>query len=190
MEQEEIKKVEAVLFTTGRLMDADEIANILGLASGVVRELLNKLKQEYDNKSSALYIQEVDGKYKLNIRKEYGYIANRILSDREMDSPTTKTLAVIAYKNPTLQSDVIKIRGNKAYDHVSFLLEQGLISSEKHGRTRLLKLTQRFYDYFDTAEREVKEVFDKVKVAGEQGKDLSQDIPAEREEVKEEQKVV
>lgn len=190
MEQDEVKRIEAILFTTGRFMDINEISTLLGIGSpGVVKELLMKLKDEYEKRDSSLGLQELDGKFKLNIKKEYGYLANRIVSDKEMDSPTTKTLAVIAFKNPVTQSEVIKIRGNKAYDHVHFLLEQSLISSEKQGRTRLLKLTQRFYDYFDTAEKQVKEVFDKVKQEGEQGKDLSLDNMGENKEVKPENPV-
>lgn len=190
MEQEDLlKKVEAILFTTGKFMNASELANILGASDGVVRELLIKLKEEYTKKNSALELQELEGKFKLNIRKEYGYLANKLAGEKEMDSPTTKTLAVIAYKSPVQQAEVIKIRGNKAYDHVGFLLEQGLISSEKFGRTRLLKLTPRFYDYFDTAEKEVKEVFLDVKKAGEQGLDLSQDAENTNVNAIEEQKV-
>ena len=152
-------KIEAILFTTGKFMSLDEIGKVAGIGSeGIVKELVEELKKFYDDNQSALYIQENEGKYKLNIRKEYGHLANQLVSSTEMDSPTTKTLAVIAWKNPALQSDVIKIRGNKAYDHVNIIKEQGLVTSEKYGRTRLLKLTPQFFDYFDTAEPQVKEM--------------------------------
>ena len=82
-----------------------------------------------------------------------------------MDSPTTKTLAIIAYKQPVTQSEVIKIRGNKAYDHIKSLREQSLISADRKGRTRLLKVTSNFYEYFDIAETEAK---DKIKQAVEE----------------------
>jgi len=160
---EEKKKVEAVLFSTGRFMTVAEIAEILELKNDTVRETLEELEREYKEKESALTVQSHEDKFKLNIRKEYGYITNRLVSSTEMDSPTTKTLAVIAFKNPALQSDVIKIRGNKAYDHITTLKEQGLVTSEKHGRTRLLKLSDKFYDYFDTAQPNIKEKFEEIK---------------------------
>lgn len=159
---EEKKKIEAVLFTTGRLMTAEEIATVTSMNVDAVKNLLAELKNDYDQKDSAMTIQQVDDKFKLNIKKEYGQITNRLVSTTEMDSPTTKTLAVIAFKNPALQSDIIKIRGNKAYDHITILKDQGLISTEKHGRTRLLKLTPKFYDYFDTAEPAIKEKFKEI----------------------------
>ena len=78
------------------------------------------------------------------------------MTDSELDRPTQETLAIIAYKNPALQSDVIKVRGNKAYDHIKFLKGDNFITSEKNGRTRLLKLTQKFFDYFDVVEDSLK----------------------------------
>src|SRR3989338_4863912 len=198
--QEDKKKVEAVLFTTGKFMAIEEISNGAGIGSpGYVKELLEELRKEYEAKDSAMYIQEVEAKFKLNIRKEYGHIANKLVATTEMDNSTTKTLAVIAYKDPAFQSDIIKIRVNKAYDHIHTLREQGLIATEKSGRTNLIKLTPRFYEYFDTAAKEVKEKFDQIVQQqkqselqieqGEDGKVLKDETPVIKED-KEETKEV
>jgi segregation and condensation protein B len=165
---EDKKKVEAVLFTTGKFMDLQEISKACGIGSiGYIKELIEQLKKEYSEKDSALTIQEIDNKYKLNIKKEYGHITNKLISTKELDSPTTKTLAIIAYKQPVLQSNVIKIRGNKAYDHINILKEQGLILSDKAGRTRMLKLTPKFYDYFDIDDKLLKETLNQIKLKDE-----------------------
>ena len=161
--QDDQRKIEAVLFTTGRFMDLQEIAQVCEFGSvGYVKEQLEELMKAYESKGGALHIVEQDGKFKLNIKKEFGHLANKLVSTSEFDNPTTKTLAIIAFKNPTIQSDIIKARGNKAYDHVKILQENGLVTSEKSGRTRLLKLTSKFYDYFDTADEAVKQVFKTV----------------------------
>lgn len=150
-------KIEAVLFTTGRFLTVSEIASMSGIGSaGIVKELLEELKKDYDSKTSALQIITDGEKWKLNIKKEYLYLTERLLSDSELDFPTQETLAIIAYKNPAVQSDVIKIRGNKAYDHIKLVKEEGFIVSEKLGRTRLLKLTPKFFDYFDVVENSIK----------------------------------
>ena len=144
-------------------MDIDEIAKACELgSSGYVKEQLTQLIMEYRQKNGALHIVEQDGRFKLNIKKEFGHLANNLVSTNEFDSPTTKTLALIAYKNPAIQSDIIKARGNKAYDHIKILAEQCLVTSEKSGRTRLLKLAPKFYDYFDTADQTAKDVFKNV----------------------------
>lgn len=150
------ERVEAILFTTGRYMSAEELARILNHPKEIIQKALDELVNNYSNKDSALEIQKQENKYKLNIKKEHGHLTNKLLASREFDSPTTKTLAIIAYKNPVVQSEIIKIRGNKAYDHIKSLVESGLVTSEKQGRTRLLKLTSNFFDYFDIAEKELK----------------------------------
>ena len=191
---EEKKKIEAVLFTTGRLMTSEEIANATGLTVDVIKNLLTELKNDYDQKDSAMTIQQVDDKFKLNVKKEYGQITNKLVSTSELDSPTTKTLAIIAFKNPALQSDVIKIRGNKAYDHIERLKSEGLVTSERHGRTRLLKLTPKFYEYFDTAEPAIKEKFkeieDKYKEQEQQEKQASAQNNMEKVETREEKQEI
>ena len=59
-----------------------------------------------------------------------------------------KTLAYIAYRQPIPQAKVIAVRGGQAYQHISKLLEMGLIEREKLGKTCLLKTTKVFADYF------------------------------------------
>lgn len=158
VEIEDKNKVEAILFTTGKFMELEEIAKVCGIGSvGYVKEILDELKNDYENKRSSLHILQEGTKYKLNIRSQYGHLANKLVSSSEFDNPTTKTLAIIAYKQPIMQADVIKIRGNKAYDHIRILKESQLITSEKSGRTRVLKLTAKFYEYFDVIDNELRE---------------------------------
>jgi len=148
--EEDVKKVETALFTTGRFLTTEEVSKITGIASiGYLKEIIQKLKQEYDSRDSALYIQEQGDTLKLSVKKDYLYLTEKLLSDCELDRPTQETLAVIAYKTPIMQADVIKIRGNKAYDHVKLLEDLAFVVSEKSGRTRILKVTNKFYDYFD-----------------------------------------
>src|SRR3989344_1089656 len=124
-------KIEAVLFTTGRFIDIEELAKLCGIGSiGIVKEALTALKQDYETRNSALYIVEQGNKFKLNIKKEYLYLTETLLTDSELDKPTQETLAVIAYKNPAMQSEIIKIRGNGAYEHIKLLQELDFVASE------------------------------------------------------------
>ena len=116
---------------------------------GYLKELLEGLKKDYETRDGSLEIISQGEKWKINIRKEYLHLTENLLTDAELDRPTQETLAVIAYKNPAQQHEIIKIRGNKAYDHIGILKELDFVTSEPSGRSRLLKLTQKFYDYFD-----------------------------------------
>jgi len=148
--QDDKNKAETVLFTTGRFLNLDEISKLSGIGSvGYLKELLDGLKKDYETRNGALEIISQGEKWKINIRKEYLHLTENLLTDAELDRPTQETLAVIAYKNPAQQHEIIKIRGNKAYDHIGILKELDFVTSEPSGRSRLLKLTQKFYDYFD-----------------------------------------
>ncbi len=167
-------------------MTVEEIGQACELGStGYVKEQLIELMKEYEQRGGALHIVEQDGRFKLNIRKAYGHLANKLVSSSEFDNPTTKTLAIIAHKHPALQSEVIHIRGNKAYDHISVLKESGLVTSEKSGRTRLLKLTPKFYEYFDTADDRVKQVFSSVEQSVKQQVAVKAGMTVEEVEQKE-----
>lgn len=164
MTKELKKKIEAILFTTAKFTSLDEIAKLCGFGSvALVKQALEELKQEYQQKDSSMVLEEKDNKYKLNIKKEYQALTSKLVSELEFNMPVQKTLAIIAYKNPVLQAEIIKIRGNKAYDHIKLLKDEGFLISEKSGRTKLLKLTSQFYDYFDIVEDQLKQKLEQIK---------------------------
>ena len=162
MEEHE-NKVEAVLFTTGKFTSLDEISKMTSINSiEQIKEVLINLRKEYENRNCALEVVEQGEKWKLNIRKDYVYLTEGFLTNSELDRPTQETLALIAYKQPVLQSDIIKLRGNGAYDHISRLKELEFIESEKSGRTRLIKTSAKFYDYFDVVGEELKQKLENI----------------------------
>jgi chromosome segregation and condensation protein ScpB len=63
-----------------------------------------------------------------------------------------ETLAIVAYKQPIKQSVIIKIRGNKAYEHLDKFEKLNLIKRKKDGHTNILTLSDEFYDYFNVKE--------------------------------------
>ena len=156
-------KVEAVLFTTGKFLTAEEISNLSGLSNEEVIQGISLLFEDYNNRDTSLEIIKLGDKYKLNIKKEHLHITTKLLKDTELNKPTQETLALIAYKQPVLQSLIIKMRGNTAYDHIKDLQQLDFLTSEKTGRTRILKVTQKFYDYFDIVQDDLKQKFEPFK---------------------------
>jgi len=160
-------KVEAVLFTTGKFLNVEEIANLSSLSNDLVIQALQQLIQDYNSRDTSLEIIQQGDKYKLNIKKEHMHITTKLLKDTELNKPTQETLALIAYKQPVMQSIIVKMRGNRAYEHIKDLEQLEFIMSEKSGRTRLLKVTQKFYDYFDIVNDELKEKFKNIELKNE-----------------------
>ena len=157
------KRVEAILFTTGRFVSVEDLARLCEIGSvGLVADVLVLLQKDYAQRDCALAVVCEHDKWRLALRKEYLYLTQKLLTDTELDKATQETLAIIAYKNPAMQSEVIKIRGNGAYEHIKILKEHNFVTSEKFGRTRLLRVTQKFYDYFDVVADTLGEKFSAV----------------------------
>lgn len=152
-------KVESLLFSSGRRMHVEEIAKLCQAAVDDVKEVLKELKTHYDERESSLMIADEGDFWKITVKEQFLSLVRKIVTKTELDKGTLETLAVIAFKYPVLQADVIKVRTNKAYDHMKVLEEYGYITRQKHGRTRLIKLTQKFFEYFDLPEDKLKEAF-------------------------------
>src|SRR3989338_7260327 len=130
-------KIEAVLFITARAITIEEIAQFCSIGSiGTIKEALQALRKDYETRVGSLEIIEEEGRYRLNIKKQYTHLSTKLLSAAELDAP----------KQPVQQADIIKMRGNTAYDHIHALREMEFIASEKSGRTRTLKLAPKFFE--------------------------------------------
>src|SRR3989344_4567876 len=153
------KRIEAVLFAVGKEITTERIASLCSLPNEEVDTIIASLKEEYGQRDHSLQIVKKDHGWKLTVRDEYVPLVSTIVSSTELDRPLMETLAVIAWRYPILQADVIKLRGTGAYDHMRSLEEQGFVIKERSGRTFKLKLTQKFFEYFDLPSAEAKQAF-------------------------------
>ena len=154
-EEENMQKIEAVLFISGKFLSIQEMISLSDLNPITIREVLDKLREKYEKNNSAIEIVEKGGTWKMDVRREYSGIVNRIATgSSEFSKSEQETLAIIAYKQPIKQSVLIKIRSNKAYDHIKKFAEQGLIKKKRTGRTYELSLSDDFFNYFNVAESE------------------------------------
>jgi segregation and condensation protein B len=152
-EKDDLKKIEAILFVSGRFMNMQDLISLSDLNPVVIRDLLEQLEQKYDKQDSALQIIEKNDMWKMDVKSEFSHIINRLATgSSEFSKAEQETLAIIALKQPIKQSVIVKIRGNKAYDHTKKFSGLGLIKKKKIGRTYELTLTGNFYDYFNISE--------------------------------------
>src|SRR3989338_5848310 len=145
----EKNKIEAVLFASGKKLSEDDIAKLAQIDKKQVKIILQGMKHEFEEKETALKLIEENDGWKLTIKEKYIPFIRNIQTETELSKSVMETLGVIAWKYPALQCDIIKIRTNKAYDHLDLLEEAGFISREKSGRTKKIKLTDKFFNYFD-----------------------------------------
>ena len=159
-----LRKIEAVLFISGKFLSMQELISLSDLNPIVIKESLEKLKEKYEKNNSAIEVIEKNGLWKMDVSPEYSGIVNKIATgSSEFSKSEQETLAIIAYKQPIKQSVLAKIRSNKAYDHIKKFADQGLIKKKRAGHTYELSLSDDFYNYFNVAEsgNVLKEVNDK-----------------------------
>jgi segregation and condensation protein B len=151
------KTVESTLFVAGRFMPLQELVAITGINPITLKETLETLQKRYSGDNAFVLIANNDN-YKLDIRPEYHHLINKLASGKsEFTRAEQETLAIIAYKQPITQSVIVKIRGNKAYDHIKKFLEISMLKSKRVGHTLQLSLNENFYDYFNLENKAIKQ---------------------------------
>jgi len=141
-------RIEAVLFTTARVLQINDIAEILEVEDvEAVEEAMLDLIMDYGTRDGALEIDDEDG-YILQVKEEHMDIVEK-LCPVELSKPVLKTLTVIALKEPIRQSVLKEYRSN-AYEHIAELVEKGLVSKtrDKNGRSFNISTTPKFAEYF------------------------------------------
>jgi segregation and condensation protein B len=139
--------VEAALFSAGKPISVEEIAENTGLDRRKVPKALAELQQRYATAHGSLEIGRAGEKWSMQVRTEYVPSTTK-LAPMEIPIKLLKTLALIAYHQPILQSDLKEMVGPKVYDHISELKDLGLVKKRAHERSFHIVTSERFPDYF------------------------------------------
>lgn len=157
------QSLQAILFASAKRLTTHKLAILTRKPEDKVDEALVELEKEINSGSQPMKLVHEGDTWRLSVKEQFLPVVRKIVKKTELPKSILETLAVVAYKAPVLQSEVIKIRTNKAYDHLNYLEENGYVGREKKGRTKLIKLTQKFFDYFDIDEQKLKNKFSIVK---------------------------
>lgn len=157
--EENEKRVEAILFAVGKEISTERIASLCSLEPVDVENIIASLTQKIADLDHSLKLTKKDNGWKLTVKDEFVPLVSTLVSSTELERPLMETLAVIAWKYPILQSDVVKLRNASAYEHMRQLEDIGYIVKERFGRTYKVKLTKKFFEYFDLPSDEAKQAF-------------------------------
>lgn len=157
-------KVEAILFAVGKYLDEETISQLCEIDKRNVKKSLEELKKQYDARNTALMVVQEGSNWKINVREKYLSLVRKIVADTELSKSIMETLAVIAWKTPAYQNEIVKIRGNKCYDHIEELVNAGFVTKDKKGRSYILKTTDKFYNYFDIDQKNLHGVMSEAKM--------------------------
>jgi segregation and condensation protein B len=148
--------LEALLFASDDPLALERLAECAGLEDGrEARTLLEDLRREYEASGRAFSLEEVAGGWQMLTRPVYAPHLARLKRrpDRaRLTGAALETLAVIAYRQPVLRTDVEKIRGVACGDMLRALMERDLVRiagrAEEPGSPLLYGTTPRFLAEF------------------------------------------
>ena len=148
--------IESLLFVAEAPLTVDQIKEVLTLADRkVIKEALNDLIADYNERQGAFMLHEVAGGYQFRTRPEYVPWIKRLLQPKptRLSKAALETLAIVAYKQPLIRSDIEHLRGVDCGGVLRMLLERKLIRvlgrKEIPGRPLIYATTKEFLQVFD-----------------------------------------
>ena len=166
----EQRLVESVLFSASKPVSINEIKEATSLTPNKIKKTLDELIDDYNVKrqdETSMEIIKAGDKFTMQVKKKY-VDQSVMIAKPEIESNLLKTLTLIAFHQPLKQSNLRRMIGTKAYEHVDELATMKLIHTKKHGTTEMLTTTKLFPEYFgiDTTNPEEIRDFLIKKVAG------------------------
>ena len=154
---EDIKNIiESLLFVAEDPLTMDSIKKVLDSTdSNAIRNVLHELSSEYEARKGGFFLREVAGGYQIRTRPEYSQWIRRLLKPNalRLSNAALETLAIVAYKQPVIRSDIEHLRGVDCGGILRMLLERKLIRvvgrKEIPGRPMIYTTTKKFLELFE-----------------------------------------
>ena len=157
--------VEAALFVSEDPVNIKTLSKVTGITSTKdLKDILNTIKKELDANCHGIELALTSEGYQFQVKDKFLEKVSGLTTYSDISKGTLRTLSLVALRQPMLQSEIIKIQGNKAYNYIKSLEKKGLIKTEKVSRTRSISTTKEFERYFGKSLNEIRE---KLKVGKE-----------------------
>ncbi len=144
--------LEAALFLANKPLTIASLSEIVGVNKNECAKLVEELRARYDANGNAFEIVVNGDVVALQVRAKYLRKVSRLSKQIDLSRKATRILALVAKKKQLLQKELPKYFKGEIYAYVHELKKAGYLEAQKHGNTRLLKPTQKFYDNFQLSE--------------------------------------
>lgn len=149
--------VEAALYSASDKLSLSEIAEKTSIPVEEVRTAVMDLRREYEERDSAIQIAKIGTEYRMMLRPEYSECTGNF-AKAELSGGVLRTLTTIAYYQPVMQAELLKLRGPRVYDDVHTLVEMDFVSKKRAGNTWELTTTKKFAEYFGIGSTKIKDI--------------------------------
>lgn len=158
MTRETQNEIFSLLFASGMPLSEDEIVRYSSVRKNAVADELAVLAQRLDDWPIQL-MQERNGKWKLTLKQDYVSVVRHLNAETELAKTALEILALVAHKEPALQSEIVDQVGSHAYEHIRELVNQGFLEKTPKGRSYALSLGDTFFRYFEIGREQAKDLF-------------------------------
>ncbi|MDF1539625.1 MAG: SMC-Scp complex subunit ScpB [Candidatus Thorarchaeota archaeon] len=149
--------LEAALYAAGRALTLQELAELIGKAESTTKKLLDDLGFAYNKREGALEVIALPReRYVMQLKPELTPRVGKLIPGGLLSFATLQTLVFVALKQPIVQSELVAQRGTHCYDHIRDLVEKKFVDAIPEGRSKILKTTPLFADYFGLDQDRIK----------------------------------
>ena len=128
--------VEALLLVSPEPLSVAMISGITGFEQGAVREMLNRLSEEYRRRDGGVVVREVAGGFGFYAVPAAAPFISRLIKSQvnpRLTRASMETLAIVAYLQPVSRGTIAEIRGVHSESVVKTLEERGLVAEVGRG---------------------------------------------------------
>ena len=150
--------VESILFASDRPVSLASIREVFkgtNIKKDRIRRILDNLAVEYAGGRRGVTLEEVTGGYQLRTKIDnMNFLKNTVKAKPfKLSGPALETLAIVAYKQPVVKSEIDQIRGVESGHLLRALMEKGLCNFEGKaenlpGKPMQYGTTRRFLEIF------------------------------------------
>jgi len=161
------QKIESLLFVSASPLTVEKISKITKEKTGDVKDTLEKIVVEYDEKKGGIVVVRDGKKFQMMTAPETSEFITEYLHEDltgELTKPSLETLTIIAYRQPVTKAEIEMIRGINCSLILRNLLIRGLIESEENKKTKLVSYRLTFDFMQQLGVKEVTELPDYEKL--------------------------
>lgn len=148
--------VEAMIFASDTPLAPEKIRAVFPeVEKTEIKEIIDQLVSEYNERQGGIFLQEVAGGFQFRTNPDLGTWIKKLKNSKphHLSPQALETLAIIAYKQPIVKSEIESIRGVDVGAPLKGLLERKLVRivgrKDVPGKPIIYGTTRKFLEVFN-----------------------------------------
>jgi segregation and condensation protein B len=122
--------ISAILFASAAPVEETKLASHFELPQEKIKEAMKEVEKTLEKAHLGIRLKEVDGRYSLSTKPEYGESTASYLDSRRaafLSNAALEALSVTAYNQPVTKAYISQVRGVYSAEVVESLVDKGLL---------------------------------------------------------------